>query len=959
MAFRITPQVHVDRDSQGIVRHLAHLQQPYTLPAGLAAPSPQALAAQYLHEVAPLYGIAPGLLRDLSRQVGRSLTADPTLLQYAEQKSVMGTTTVSYAQTHYGLPIWGAGVSVWLQSGPLRVTSSLSTLHQDVQIDPVDPAAFKILPERLSADELAALLGVSNTPVRLNGARYRIYRYDPAERFDPEVIRHRQPAPDPDAPPTHIPRRGHAPLEAGPPVLPLAEVPAEIQVGRHYVVVEALFTAAPAAGAEEVNWRAFIEPVTGAVLYLRAFVAGATGAIYQRDPITATGDTMITAASSPATLDALRTVVTLPGLTAPAPGEEQALVGEYVRLINISDPAVAAPTEPLPGAFLYSVPTDDFAAVNAYYHSDAVFRMVQEMGFDMATYFDGTTFPVRVDHRATIGADCSGGNCVNAQAPGNVTGTGSDGFRYALAQAGQPVGIATDYRVVLHEFAHALLWDSVHSPNFGFAHSAGDALAAVLCDPGSLAPDRFQTFPWILPNRRHDRAVADGWGWGGASDLGGYASEQILSTTLFRVYRSLGGDSANLDLQRYAARWTAYLIIRAIGSLATSPITPTPSASVFATALMNADLGTTLFEGIGGGAVHKVIRWGFEKQGLYRPAGAPTTQEGAPPPVDVYIDDGRAGEYSFLPNHWSTTEIWNRLAPDGATEHQTPIVEQTNYVYVRIKNRGTEPATGVVVRGYHCRPSTGLRWPDDWQAMETAEIALAAPLAPGGEAVVGPFEWTPHEVGHECLLAAVSATDDPANTETVAGPIPEWWLVRNDNNIAQRNVAPVAAGGGGLQLAASFKGRHFFVNNPYDREAKIQLEVRMPALLQEKGYQLRFVSPGGAAFTLAPRASREVVMQMKEGLDFTPAEIERLGRAAVIEVHAYADGIPTGGMTYALDPKLKAPAPERPTDQPAVPEPQCAGSAVQMLECLDLSEAQVKRVKVRKVTVDIEMKDDC
>ncbi len=948
MTFRLTPNVRVERDQQGTVRHLAHLHEPYTLPGGLIAPSPQALAGQYLQEVAPLYAIDPALLRDLGRQIGKGMTPDPTLLQFADQKAQMGTYVISYAQTHYGLPIWGAGVSVWLQSSPLRVTSSLSTLHHTIDIDAADPQQFAYPIERMDEPVLSELLGLQQSEeIRINGLRYRIYRYDPADRFDPEALPQRG---APDGPPTHLPRPD---LEAHAPLLPVGPVPETIQAGRHYVVVEALFTVA-APGWGPLNWRAFVEPMTGAVLYLRAFVAGATGAIYERDPITATGDTMITAASSPATLDALRTVVVLPGLTAPAaPGAPQALAGEYVYLTNISDPAVTAPTEPLPGLFTYSVPTDDFAAVNAYYHSDAVFRLVQGMGFDMATYFDGTSFPVRVDHRATIGGSCAGGNCVNAQAPGNVTGTGSDGFRYALAQAGQPVGIATDYRVVLHEFGHVLLWDSVHSANFGFAHSAGDSLAAILCDPGSQAPDRFQTFPWILPNRRHDRPVAGGWGWDGTNDIGGYSSEQILSTTMFRIYRSLGGDSTSLDLQRYAARWTAYLIIRAIGSLASSPITPTPHASVFATALQNADIGTSIFEGIGGGAVHKVIRWGFEKQGLYRAPGAPTTAEGAPPAVDLYIDDGRAGEYSFLPNHWSTTEIWNRLSPDGGLEHQTPIVGVTNHVYVRIRNRGTEAAADVVVKGYHCRPSTGLRWPDDWQPMTTTELAVPGTLASGGSTVVGPFEWTPQEIGHECLLMAVTAPGDLANTETATGPIPEWWLVRNDNNIAQRNVAPVAGGGGGLQLVASFRNRHFFAKNPFDRPVQVRLEVAMPAFLQERGYQLQFTNPGGAAFSLAPRAEREVTMQLKEGLDFTAADV---GQSADIQINAYIDGVLTGGMTYRIDPKLRRPAQELP--QAEEPKPDCAPNIRQLLGCVDIADADIKRVKIRKINVDIEMKED-
>ena len=161
-------------------------------------------------------------------------------------------------------------------------------------------------------------------------------------------------------------------------------------------------------------------------------------------------------------------------------------------MVNTNPPNINPPT----GNFSYSVPTDDFAAVNAYHHCDAAFRMVQEMGFDIRNYFDGTNFPVPVDHRSDFGdGSCPLGNCVNARADGNWSFTGSGGFQFALAAENCKVGIAADRRVVLHEFGHALLWDSVHSPNFGFAHSAGDSLAAILLDPESRSPDRFQTFP--------------------------------------------------------------------------------------------------------------------------------------------------------------------------------------------------------------------------------------------------------------------------------------------------------------------------------------------------------------------------------------------------------------------------------------------------------------------------------
>src|SRR5262249_7266909 len=151
---------------------------------------------------------------------------------------------------------------------------------------------------------------------------------------------------------------------------------------------------------------------------------------------------------------------------------------------------IAPPTTITPFNFCYSAVTDDFTAASAYHHYDAAYRKLQGMGFVIADYFDGTTFPVPVDHQGV-------GNQVNAFAIGNTTNTRMEKFINGFAQAGCPVGIATDMRLIWHEFGHALLYDHVGNPNFGWCHSAGDTLGAIKCDPGSWAPDRVLTFPGV------------------------------------------------------------------------------------------------------------------------------------------------------------------------------------------------------------------------------------------------------------------------------------------------------------------------------------------------------------------------------------------------------------------------------------------------------------------------------
>ena len=300
------------------------------------------------------------------------------------------------------------------------------------------------------------------------------------------------------------------------------------------------------------------------------------------------------------------------------------------------------------------------------------------------------------------------------------------------------------------------------------------------------------TFPFVSIGRRHDRAVAAGWAWGGTNDDRQYGSEQILSTTLFRVYRSAGGDDNDRALRRFAARYMAFLIIKAIGTLTVTTTNPVG----YVNALMDADEGTVGFEGHPGGAWHKVIRWSFEQQGLFQAPGAPApvSQPGAPPAVDVFIDDGRAGGYMpYRADPYGTGDVWVRRAADGGTAHEEPIAGVTNHVYVRVRNRGTQAATNVRV-SLHQAGAAATAWPAGWTPAATPTISVPGTIAPGGSVVVGPFAYKPRYVGDERLLASVSATGDPSNADTVNGPLSLARLVPMDNNLALRKVAPSGRG---------------------------------------------------------------------------------------------------------------------------------------------------------------------
>src|SRR5215831_10825321 len=698
------------RDSQQIVRDLRHERHVVS-----AATTVQRAAQDYLRKFRKLIGAKAGELDNLGLPPEHDPVDAGTEYRFVAEKPQFDTTTVSYAQTFFGLRVWEAGLAVHLKHAPFRILGMQLARQPGVRATKVSEQTLARL-KRLDARMLAKVLGIAGNrtefhagSLQLHHPRLMIYRYQKSRRGLPD----RQSDGNESTPPLRT--------------LSLPPVHDSIVEGRHYVVVAVDFRL-DSRRFGILHWVALVEAETLSVLYLRALIDDACGLVFHADPITAAGGPAATASNRD--LNPLRSSMQLHGLKHADQAGVCALSGEIVEIRHFKRRKTTLPTRPMGTDFDYHVRTDDFAAVNAYYHCDRFFRLVEELGFPRSRYFKATRFPLPVEHRGRINTPDGVEINAHCQGRGAVHG-GILGIRFALADDRRdvdPVGIACDWRVVLHELGgHGTLWNHVHKGRFNFAHSAGDSLAAILSDPDTQATgdDRFNTFPWIPAlDRRHDRKISEGWAWGGTKDLGvnlqrkedptGYQSEQILSTTHFRIYRAIGGDSDGPSMRRFAARFAAYLILRAIGSL--TPAHSPDHVAGYAAALLWADAGDWTSEGHAGGAYGKVIRWAFEKQGLYQPAGAemPVTTEGAPPPVDVYIEDGRNGEYEFQPRYWSCEAIWNRHAADDGTTHQEPVAGATNFAYVKIKNRGTTAATKVTVRAFHCRASVGLIYPDDW-----------------------------------------------------------------------------------------------------------------------------------------------------------------------------------------------------------------------------------------------------
>ena len=407
-------------------------------------------------------------------------------------------------------------------------------------------------------------------------------------------------------------------------------------------------------------------------------------------------------------------------------------------------------------------------------------------------------------------------------------------------QRAQYLGIAADPRWAWHEFGHVLNFASTGELEFAFAHSAGDALAAIATDPDSAlawdADARCMTFPWVQVARRHDRSVASGYCWCGprnrlrlATDRPlsrhrhGYFEEQLLSSSLFRLYRCLGGDTRSGSrppaepasrstpedddtlLRREASDYCVYLVMRAISLLGPDSVAPARTPDQLVSALIDADLGTGEWSVDArwpfrrdhlrvlrrrGGQVHKVIRWAFEQQGLYATSDPLATAEtiGLPPPVDLFIADRRSprndGGYHPV-----------ALRPAGAAgaagmpwlAHAEWLWRDSTGLWLRVGNRGQLPAIDVTAQVW-VRPDGDDR--AAWQALGGV-LPIADALAPTPAGALPPHRLAlPDGLADAALWVLVSVTcaADPshlaAGNTPPTGPAELLALVAHDNNLA-------------------------------------------------------------------------------------------------------------------------------------------------------------------------------
>lgn len=151
---------------------------------------------------------------------------------------------------------------------------------------------------------------------------------------------------------------------------------------------------------------------------------------------------------------------------------------------------------------------------------------------------------------------------------------------------------------------------------------------------------------------------------------------------------------------------------------------------------------------------------------------------------------------------------------------------QDNHIYVRMKNRGSSDAAGVVATVYWSEVAT-LITPDQWH-----EIGQTAPVdVPQGDTLVvaGPVKWPEAEVpgdGHYCFVGLLDQAEDPAPPLPPGPPHFDWnaflSFIRDHNNVTWRNFdVETDPLGPGDPLAIPF----LIANAPDDCERSFDFEI--------------------------------------------------------------------------------------------------------------------------------------
>lgn len=185
---------------------------------------------------------------------------------------------------------------------------------------------------------------------------------------------------------------------------------------------------------------------------------------------------------------------------------------------------------------------------------------------------------------------------------------------------------------------------------------------------------------------------------------------------------------------------------------------------------------------------------------------------------DLYMKDcpedmGETGaNYACINTTDASPDIWIRTQNDGLEiyEHEEPMFNQTNYVYVRVRNRSCTASTaGRHLKVYWSKAATWTSWPQNWDGtlpnLGNVISSVSLPSLSPGEVRIIEIPWVlPQQLNSNtytpfCILARI---DGNANDPTISNSVEEC------NHITIRNT--VVFGTGDIVPGYLFNTKHFY-----------------------------------------------------------------------------------------------------------------------------------------------------
>lgn len=186
---------------------------------------------------------------------------------------------------------------------------------------------------------------------------------------------------------------------------------------------------------------------------------------------------------------------------------------------------------------------------------------------------------------------------------------------------------------------------------------------------------------------------------------------------------------------------------------------------------------------------------------------------------------------------WRSDDIWVRNQNDGINqqEHQNPEYRPdgfgSNFVYVRIRNRGCEQSEDVTVKLYWAKASTSLGWPSPFDGNITEPALMGGLIGAGQTGIIEgrgynilEFPWYPPnpedysslgaDKSHFCLLSRIETSPNSPYGMTFPEGSSLYENVKNNNNIVWKNITIVDEHQEGNRVAYVSVGNYEKSANP-------------------------------------------------------------------------------------------------------------------------------------------------